>query len=232
MEDRFFKYAVIVSLALHAGLFAKLYFSPEKKFTSKMPELAYRLYALKEPPSSDALAQEIKRMVPPSTMAAGSDYKENGPLGKLASTSPVPPVGLDMADPFKSFERTPEKVKGLKVTREVVVPIMKSDKVETPAYTIYQQMVREKIREQLYVNFSRSREGEGEVYLTFVIRADGVLTQVQILEDKTRADELLKHIGLKSVQEVSPFSPFPKDLNYPELTFNIQISFRIRESEP
>jgi hypothetical protein len=36
-------------------------------------------------------------------------------------------------------------------------------------------------------------------------------------------------VGVKSVQEAGPFPPFPQDLNYPELTFNVSISFQYKE---
>jgi len=34
---------------------------------------------------------------------------------------------------------------------------------------------------------------------------------------------------LRSIKDANPFPPFPKDLNYPELTFNVVISFEVNE---
>ena len=54
---------------------------------------------------------------------------------------------------------------------------------------------------------------------------------IQSLPETLQANEFLRNVGMKSVQEAGPFPPFPKDLNYPELTFNVQISFQYREGE-
>ena len=132
-----------------------------------------------------------------------------------------------MADEFKMYERKPEKLKGVKVTKEVEVPMLKSEKINTPAYVTYYQIVRDRIRDRAYANYTKL--SVGEVYITFIIRADGSLDALQIMESKSAANDFLREVGLKSVQEAAPFPIFPNDLNYPELTFNIQISFQFRE---
>ena len=76
------------------------------------------------------------------------------------------------------------------------------------------------------MNYTKS--DTGEVYLTFALSSDGALKQIKLIEGRTNATDYLRDIGLNSIQEASPFPPFPSDLSYPELTFNIAISFRFK----
>ena len=50
----------------------------------------------------------------------------------------------------------------------------------------------------------------------------------QVKEEHFHLRKNMKNVGLRSIQESSPFSPFPKDLSYPELTFNVVISFEVK----
>ena len=224
MEERFFKYAILISLILHAVLFFRLYLSDEKVgVVDEKVAVSYQLQKPK-PKAPDNLIEKVMAF-------------EQRPIEALSSPSVPQPVisdaflqqGLGMGDQFKMYERTPERVKGLKVTKEVSVPMLKSEKINTPSYVTYYQIVRDRIRERAYTNYTKL--SVGEVYLTFVIKADGELGDLQIMESKSQGNEFLRNVGLKSVQEAGPFPPFPKDLNYPELTFNVQISFQYREGE-
>ncbi len=228
MEDKFFKYAVILSLVLHLGLFLKLYLSPRKaEHVENRAELAYHL---ERPPEiqSEAFVPKMKSMM--FTPPVDSLRMDAAHPSKLAeSHDSMFKEVLDVASQFKAFERAPEKVKGLKVTKEVSVPILKSEKINTPAYATYYQIVRERIRDRAYTNYTKL--SVGEIYLTFIIKSDGALSELQVLENKSEANEFLRAVGLKSLQEAAPFPAFPKDLGYPELTFNVQISFQFREGE-
>ena len=58
--------------------------------------------------------------------------------------------------------------------------------------------------------------------------SDGSLKRIQLIEDKTSANAYLRRIGL-SIIKVKSFSEFPQDLNYPELSFNMVISFEKKQ---
>ena len=83
------------------------------------------------------------------------------------------------------------------------------------------------IKKRAYANFSKVETGE--VYMTFVVLSDGRLKQVQLIEEKTAAQDYLRQVSLKSVEECNPFPRFPPDLTYPELSFNVVISFELEE---
>ncbi len=228
MEDKFFKYAVLISMALHMVLFAKLYLTKDLSFLSpKEEEMVYQ----KKLPDDEAQIITHKETPPPPPPAPASEITSEIPLAPDAKPADMMPFkpGSGLAEQFKMFEHAPDKVKGLKVTREVEVPMLKSEKINTPSYVTYYQIVRERIRDRAYVNYTKL--SMGEVYLTFIIKSDGTLGDLQILENRSVSTEFLKNVGIKSVQESAPFPPFPKDLDYPELTFNVQISFQYREGE-
>ena len=132
-------------------------------------------------------------------------------------------------DALKVYERVPEKVRSFNLVakKTVSVPALQSEKINNPSYANYYSLVRGRIKQRAYFNYSEYYAGE--VYVTFILTSDGTLKELQILEDRTTGGQYLRTIGLKSVKEASPFPPFPKELHYPELTFNVVISFQVRD---
>ena len=132
-------------------------------------------------------------------------------------------------DALKVYERVPEKVKSFNVAakKTVSVPALQSEKINNPSYANYYSLVRGRIKQRAYFNYSEYYAGE--VYLTFILTSDGSLKEVQIIEDKSSGGQYLRTIGLKSIKEATPFPPFPKELHYPELTFNVVISFQVHD---
>ena len=99
------------------------------------------------------------------------------------------------------------------------------DKINSPSYVQYYQIVREKIRRSAYYNYSRTEIGE--VYISFIISSDGVLKETRLVEEKSCSSQYLRDIALRSIKDASPFPNFPKELDYPNLSFNVVISFEI-----
>lgn len=223
MEDKIFRIAIIISLIIHLAVFVRFYVDKKDLLVVKKdPEVSYKIERpVRKASESEVLARKVESIAPnkdvlgvpqlPPAPSSKNFFKETG----------------NMEDSFKMFDRKPERIKGAKVTKEVSVPMLKSEKINTPSYVTYYQIVRDRIRERAYMNYTKL--SVGEVYLTFIIRADGALVALQILPDKTTANQFLEEVGLKSVQEAGPFPPFPQDLSYPELTFNVSISFQYKE---
>jgi len=111
------------------------------------------------------------------------------------------------------------------IKKKITLPPIGIDKVDNPSYISYYQIVREKIRRAAYQNYSRVEVGE--VYLSFVISSDGSLREIRLVEEKSSPSHYLREIALKSIKEASPFPNFPKELDYPQLSFNVVISFEI-----
>ncbi|MFA6357223.1 MAG: TonB family protein [Candidatus Omnitrophota bacterium] len=111
------------------------------------------------------------------------------------------------------------------IKKKITLPPIEMARIDNPSYISYYQIVREKIRRSVYQSYSQNQTGE--VYVSFIISNDGYIKGVRLIEDKTTASDYLKNIALKSVKDASPFPNFPKELDYPQLSFNIIISFEI-----
>lgn len=224
MEERIFYIAVILSLLFHVALLTRItgQVNVLEQMKKKNPEMVYA--AVRPAPVKNDKVSEISVQQTASAVRveipASTQQEISREIPLFRKTGPE-------VDTYRMYERQPEKLKGSRVTKEVVIPVLKSEKIDTPTYVSYYQIVRDRIRERAYVNYVKL--SIGEVYITFVIRSDGSLDQMQIIESRTIANDFLRQVGERSVREAAPFPPFPAELNYPELTFNIAISFQYRE---
>lgn len=111
------------------------------------------------------------------------------------------------------------------IKKKITLPPVDMDKINNPSYISYYQIVREKIRRAAYQNYTRTETGEA--YLSFIVSRDGNLKAVRLVEEKSSKSPYLQEIALRSIKDASPFPVFPKDLDYPQLSFNVVISFQI-----
>ncbi len=109
--------------------------------------------------------------------------------------------------------------------RKITLPPVDMDKINNASYISYYQIVREKIRRAAYQNFTRTETGE--IYMTFIISSEGSLKESRLVEEKSSFSPYLRQTALNSIKEASPFPAFPKELDYPQLTFNVAISFEV-----
>ncbi len=226
MEDRIFRLAIFVSFVIHLVCFIHFYLG-KTDFTVFSPTVTVKPQSERDAPrykpvEPEEVVHKIEPFVRPDAYVVGGVPKnisqEEGFFKEGAT---------DISENFKMYERQPERLKGLKLTREVSVPPLRSEKINSPSYVTYYQIVRDRIRERAYTNYTKL--SVGEVYLTFIIKSDGTLGDLQIIDAKSTANDFLREVGHKSVQEAAPFPPFPQDLSYPELTFNVAISFQYHE---
>ncbi len=111
------------------------------------------------------------------------------------------------------------------VKKKITFPPVNIEKINNPTYVSYYQFVREKIRKAAYQNYSRSETGV--VYLAFVISSNGILRDVRLIEEKSSVNYYLRETALRSIRDASPFTAFPKELDYQQLSFNVIISFEL-----
>jgi outer membrane biosynthesis protein TonB len=224
MENRIFKYAIFVSLAVHSFVLTVLWLTGiqfDKNDQQKVMEIVYQATVVEEK-KAPVKTLQLKRL----TEEKKPDIPRPFSPQDAVKMQPVPapekaPARLDL--PNKSAGHLHEP--GGK--RMVRVPMLDSDKMMGSRYVTYHEQVREKIRNRAYFYVDDPRFETGEVYLTFILGSDGVLREVKIIEDRTGANNYLRNVGLRSIRESSPFPPFPRDLNYPELTYNVVISFEM-----
>ncbi|MDD5116385.1 MAG: TonB family protein [Candidatus Omnitrophica bacterium] len=157
-------------------------------------------------------------------------------VSKATAKSKVPPPYIEREKLLKGSQELPSKSPELakpafgnsgilSIKRKVSLPKIEMARINNPSYISYYQLVREKIRRSAYQSYIHNEVGE--VYLSFVISNDGYVKDIRLIDAKTNASEYLKRIALKSVRDASPFPNFPKELDYPQLSFNIIISFEI-----
>lgn len=133
------------------------------------------------------------------------------------------------AQRVESNEKQMPGIRSLGGERKITVPLLQSEKMTNPKYLGYTQGIRQSIERRAY-HYARSADfASGEVYLTFILTSTGALGAVKIIPEKTHASAYLQNIGIRSIQESAPFPPFPPDLAFPELTFNVIISFELEE---
>ena len=111
------------------------------------------------------------------------------------------------------------------VKKKINLPPVDLNKIDNPSYLSYYQIVREKIRRSAYQSYTKAETGE--VYLTFLIARNGSLMDVRLNPERSSQSVYLKEVASRSIRVASPFPLFPKELDYPQLSFNVIISFEI-----
>ncbi|MCX5712529.1 MAG: TonB family protein [Candidatus Omnitrophica bacterium] len=156
------------------------------------------------------------QQAPPSFVEAASISQNSK---KTIAQKPTAPV----------FSRpTLAKADVIAIKKKITLPPvgqLDADKINNPSYISYYQVVREKIRRSAFQNYSRS--DMGEVYLSFIISSDGYLRGVRLVDEKSSPSPYLRETALDSIKQASPFPAFPKVLDYPQLSFNVVISFEV-----
>ncbi len=229
MNDKVFGLSLAASFLVHAIVFAGLFYAqvryPDKKLLKNIEVVYHTQVQVKEKQSNTL---KVPRSV---------KQRQWTPQPKiLTKKDPVPPAIV--REMPKTHQRTPlfkmhkkqfRDGPSLYGKRQISVPLLKSEKITNPQYLNYHDRVRNKIKHRAYFYVDDPQFEAGEVYLTFVILSDGTLKKIKIINAKTHANHYLRGIGLRSIKESSPFPPFPRELKYPELSFNVVISFEVKE---
>ena len=164
--------------------------------------------------TSSQIPQELSRtLVPKAEILTPQSTKTPRLLKGLTSS----------AGKQKIHSKQQSKIDLLKMKRAVSVSFLKSEKMMGPKYLDYANKIRPKIKDRVNSYINRPDIEGGKVYLTFVLLNNGTLKEIKIIDEKTKSNNFLKTVGLKSVKESSPFPAFPKDFNYPEISFGVEI---------
>lgn len=216
MRDyRLLQIALLISLLVHAAVIFNSRVLPFIKPPEREERTKVSYIRLKNTPKEEMKPKEKeeikfnKRIPPPFVDSKDMDKDKNA------------------AKPRDLQSLKPELIReGMTIAkRKITLPPVELAKIDNPSYISYYQIVREKIRRSAYQNYTRSETGE--VYVAFVVSNDGDLRNTRLIEEKSSANPYLKSIALSSVKSASPFPAFPKELDYPELSFNVVISFEI-----
>jgi TonB family protein len=223
-SDRVFQIALLISVITHGVILVQN--SHLKLFATKKIEQKLEVSYIKN-------LQELKIepiIAPPkkeSFMKSSS---------KIMAQKSIPPPFIDKENIFRNSKEIlsqkytfnkPSFIKPdiIAIRKKITLPPIGLDKINNPTYISYYQIVREKIRRAAYQNYNRAEVGEE--YLSFAILSDGSLKEVQLVQEKSSPSAYLREIALRSIKEASAFPNFPKELDYPQLSFNVVISFEI-----
>lgn len=222
-KEKIFQVALLLSVIIHGAILFQNpnlhFFNTDKK--EQKTELSYVKQPRDTGPALKALIRDEpflkldQKIVADNRMPPPSINKEEIFKKALA----LPPKQADFAKPTLV---SPDVVS---LKKKITLPPIDVDKINNPSYISYYQIVREKIKRAAYQNYTR--QNTGEVYLSFIVSNDGFLKDARLVEEKSSSDQYLKEIAQRSLKDASPFPNFPKDLNYPSLSFNVVISFEI-----
>jgi len=111
------------------------------------------------------------------------------------------------------------------IKKKITLDMPDNLKMNSAAYISYSQIVHEKLKRSLHDNYSGTQTGE--VSIVFVLAKNGKLKDTRIIDEKSSANPYLKDVVLRSLKDTVIFPAFPKELDYPELSFSVTISFEI-----
>jgi len=225
-SDRLFQITFVISFITHGVILLQnqnLSIFPSSKHAQNL-EVRYVL-PQKEPKTTQKIAQ-------------GNSKKE--PLFKLPEKIIVdkrmPPPFIDKDSIFRNENIALQgelsvakpaftKPDALFIKKKITLPAIDMQKIDNPSYISYYQIIREKIKRAAYQNYT-GRE-VGEVTLSFIVSCDGHLKDLRLIEEKSNPSAYLRDIALRSVKDASNFPVFPKELDYPQLSFNLAITFEV-----
>lgn len=233
MGNRLFYGSLAVSFAVHAAFItgSSLFTQNIRIFEKSVRTIEVTYDALKndarpQPQSVFKDAQLVKPKEPPvappvdvKVLSRKYDVFSSFQSGLKEMTKSTPRVEFGAKD-------SPD-IKSFGGERKITVPLLQSEKITNPKYLSYTQTIRQRIKQRAYYYADNPGFASGEVYLTFVLSSSGTLEGVKIIREKTHSNAYVQNIGTRSIEESAPFPPFPPDLAFPELTFNVVISFEL-----
>ena len=223
MSEDFFWGALLISLTIHTSVLWGTYLFKEndphyRAMRPRHVEISYEPFHRR--------AVDIREY--PIRPAQQLDLSNSTKLFSNDGAIPISLVKGKQTLPFgMQYERKPEGLHTMQLSRRVSIRPIASEKINNPAYAAYSEMVRSRIKEKVYQNYDKMERGE--VYLTFILDDHGVLKVSKIIPEKTNASSHLQEISLQSLQEASPFPSFLRGMTLPEYTFNIEIQYQVSD---
>ncbi|HKZ17354.1 MAG TPA: TonB family protein, partial [Geobacteraceae bacterium] len=157
-----------------------------------------------------------KPTIPPQVMEAprGSASEEPG--------KPLPGVTISKHDAAKPFPSSPSVA--ARTETDNIQSARPSD--NTTALSAYMKVCRQLIeKHKEYPIMARKGRREGTVLIHVVLKRDGSLDQSGV--GKSSGYSILDNAALRSVKSVGSFPSLPPELQGNELTFDVQISFKL-----
>ena len=223
-----FTKALFISFIGHCFLLAPVgHFwavSPRKK-TSELEINYYKLQAQIAEVLKAARVMEKKSADQPSLAAKAPEKPKEGPSIAAKKSDGARSRMLKKAARLKAPYLKPMET--APAQRENLIPasIPGTTLPNTPECMNYYQYIREEIRRSLKRNYTADFS-EGEVGVLFVLNQAGELVTFDFDEAKSAGDYKLRQLAYKSIDDTSPFKPFPRGLTKRQISFNLTVVFK------
>ena len=213
LVDKSLSIALLISTILHTAiLLPPLRFgTPLVKKTPVLLKISYlppKQASLKNPrieeKSQPALEHNAQKKKTVTNFKANNSKPQNSPVKKIAGAA-----------------KTLAEVPKIEIPPEL-------PKEKEALYLDYYQCIREKIRRVVVDNYPHYISC-GEVCLYFVLSSNGTLKEIAIVKERSSQNRLLQEVAERSIYKAAPFTPFPKNLEQPQLSFNVIISFELEK---
>jgi protein TonB len=90
----------------------------------------------------------------------------------------------------------------------------------------YQKSVRKLIdAHKIYPRIAKRRGIEGVVFVGFLVTNNGLLKDIKLISSSDY--EILDQAAIKTINNASPFLPFPEKINKKELWLKLALSFKL-----
>jgi len=227
-QENTFKATLLISVLIHSVILISLpYFKsvPKKKELTEL-EVTYRYLAQK-------LSKQNRHGISKELL---SKNQKQLPKTSLPQENPkIEQPKIDFSKLFKPKESIsvpkPQTLKKTPKVKKISLKNLPMEESKDPAYLSYRDIIRRKIQDKVYYFsdqfFYFDNPREGSVFVSFSVTSDGMLKELNILDDRSSSDMILKKISTKAITDSSPFQKFPKDLKYNERSFNLEISFEV-----
>lgn len=217
--DNSLKISLLISIILHAVIFLPLSFHLKKPFAKQIsPELKIVYLTTKKIHSVKALPAKKKAV---QVVKTKGEMRTDSSMGLPSPT--VQPI--EKRKKNKSTDRIISTPKSVTQEENIEIP-PELPQEKKQLYLSYYQSIREEIRLFVVNNYPRFIAC-GEVCLYFVLTSNGNLKEIKVVEERSSRNHILKEIVKRSIQQASPFAPFPQGLNQPQLSFNVIVSFEL-----
>lgn len=210
----FVAHGIILALSPHNGLL------PSQK-RNKDPEVRYVKVAKEDRQLKTAAAERQARLNIPKKITFDKSLLASfsGKEAFAKKDKALLPQSISLVKPELM------KPEVLAIKKKISFPELQTGKISNPSYISYQQITREKIKRAAYQLYTGKEEGK--VTVSFVISSEGALEEWKIIDEDSSSSQYLKDTAIASIKAAAAFPPFPQELSYPRLSFNLTIIFEV-----
>lgn len=209
-----FRWAFLVSFILHVVVFIKVPAFREATYRNirNVLEVTYSKVL-------DKKDFQKSRMSSNKTIPYTQRITRDIPLPSLGSKVTIPQA----LNKKEISEKVPMALSDS--DKKINVVGIKSNIPKSQAYESYSEKIRQEIRQKAYNNFAQYQEGK--VYVSFIVFKDGSLSDILVHDTKSTPNNYLKQTVVKSIKDAAPFDAFPRELDYPRISYSVMVSFEL-----